>query len=439
MQKYSSIEILRNLVGFKSITPDGEQALGYISDLLEDLGFQVDLKVFGEGEKQTWNLYAFKFLLDEGILATEGTSDEFLAGNEIGSSNEQFLGNLCFAGHVDVVPPGDISLWSHDPFKLTEIGESVYGRGVVDMKGAIAAFISAVANFLNEHNSSEPNRNTSISAVKKELEESYEDAFKKYNGRAKGIISLLITSDEEGTGEFGTQKMLNYIENLYDPIDFCIVGEPTSENQIGDVVKIGRRGSISFILTIHGKQGHVAYPELAKNPISDILRILHEIDDIVFDQGNEYFSASNLEITSIDTNNLADNVIPAKVTAKFNIRFNDSQTIDGLIKTIENITRKYSNNYNLEYQSSSLPFIQEYSQNMKDFSEVIRSITGISPKISTSGGTSDARFIHKFSEVIEFGLKSATAHKIDEYCEKCDLQILQEVYYSYLSKFFKSG
>ena len=390
MSKQSCLKILENLVAFKSITPKGVDALGYIADILKKHDFIIDIQVFGEGEKATGNLYAYKKL---GIAG----------------------GNLCFAGHVDVVPPGDISSWQTDPFKLHVENEKVYGRGVVDMKGAIAAFMVASMDF---------------------LEKNMVAASGKAGGN--GCISFLLTTDEEGSGEFGTKKMLEYIKNKHPAIDFCIVGEPSNEEKIGDMIKIGRRGSISFDLKVRGKQGHVAYPDLALNPVSIILRILNELEEHKLDNGNEYFGPSNFEITSIDTGNMTSNVIPESIYAKFNIRFNDTHSAVSLVELVESIIKKYSDDYELCHNCSSLPFIQAYSDNMQKFAKVVKDITGSSPAVSTSGGTSDGRFIHQYAQMLEFGLKSSFAHKIDEYCEKSDLQMLQAVYYSYLVEFFRN-
>ncbi len=389
MNKYSCLKILEDLVAFKSITPKGIDALEYIENILKKYSFVIDIQSFGEDKNKTWNLYAYKELNIPG-------------------------GNLCFAGHVDVVPPGDVSSWKTDPFKLHIEGERLFGRGVVDMKGAIACFIAASIDFLDKESS------------------------KKNEKQGRGCISFLLTTDEEGSGEFGTKKMLEYINNIYQPIDFCLVGEPTNEEKIGDMIKIGRRGSISFDLKVMGQQGHVAYPDLALNPSSIILKILNELDEYYLDNGTEYFDPSNLEITSIDTGNNTSNVIPESICAKFNIRFNDQHSAGSLVALVDGIIQKYSVDYDLSYNCSSLPFIQSYSKNMQQFTRVVKKVTGVDPILSTRGGTSDGRFIHKYAEMLEFGLKSKFAHKIDEYCEKSDLQMLQAVYYAQLVEFFRA-
>jgi succinyl-diaminopimelate desuccinylase len=368
------LPVLEKLIGFKSITPKGEDAISYIADYLSKLSFKCEIKQFGPGEQKTTNLYAI-----------------------LGESAP----NICFAGHIDVVPPGNESAWIHNPFKLTIENDILYGRGMVDMKGAIACYMAAVGEFLKTN-------------------------------KPKGSLSFLITSDEEGDAEFGTQKMLEHIKNYSPKIDFCILGEPTNQHKIGDTVKIGRRGSVNFDLKINGKQGHVAYPEKAKNPIPIMAAILNELSTKKLDQGTKYFSPSNLEITSVDTGNPTSNVIPGSVSAKFNIRFNDNFTADELNAEIVKIIAKYSDNYDLKYSSSSAPFIQKYSPRMQEFVQVVADTCKITPKIETNGGTSDARFIHKHSEVIEFGLNCNSAHKIDEHSKISDLQELYNVYYNCL-------
>lgn len=373
--QFKYLEILEKLIAFKSITPKGKDAFDYVSSLLKPHGFEVILQNFGTGESETWNLYAFR---------------------------GEVKPNICFAGHVDVVPPGNLDGWDADPFSLTQKGDFLYGRGVVDMKGAIASALAAVL----------------------ELIDKYPDH--------KGSISFLLTTDEEGTGEFGTKMMLEHISGKYKAIDFCILGEPTSENKVGDMMKIGRRGSISFDLTINGTQGHVAYPNLADNPLPILVNILKELEDHQLDEGSQFFDPSNLEITTIDTGNDVTNIIPAKCSAKFNIRFNDHHNVASLLQLVQSIIVKYTPNYELKHSCSSLPFIQEYSDNMRNFAKIIEKECKLKPVISTSGGTSDARFIHNYAEIVEFGLNSNKAHQINEYCQIYDLQMLCNVYYAYL-------
>lgn len=371
------LTILQKLISYKSVTPRGADAIEYISNTLSKHGFNCEIKSFGEGEEKVTNLYA-------------------IYGNK--------KPNICFAGHLDVVPEGRKELWSSDPYKMKIDGNTVYGRGAVDMKGAIACSLAAVTHYLERN---KPN----------------------------GSISFLLTTDEEGEAKYGTKMMLEHIQSKEPSIDFCILGEPTTMQNIGDTIKIGRRGSINFDLTINGKQGHVAYPEKAINPLPIMVNILKEINEQVFDHGSEFFQSTNLQLTSIDTGNQVTNIIPESVNAKFNIRFNSIQNADDLVIKITKIVSKYSDNYDIKHRSSSAPFIQEYSKKMQDFVAIVENECQIQPKIETGGGTSDARFIHKYAEVVEFGLNCNLAHKINEHTKISDLQTLYNVYYNTLVKF----
>jgi len=374
----SILQILEKLISFESVTPKSANSIEYIADFLSKIGFKCEIKKFDSGKEETTNLYAI-----------------------LGHSSP----NICFAGHVDVVPPMNENLWKYDPFKMTIQDDIVYGRGVVDMKGSIACYLSAISEFLKNH--------------------------KEY----KGSISLLLTSDEEGDAKYGTQKMLEHIKDYTPKVDFCILGEPTSKNKIGDTVKIGRRGSVNFTLKVIGKQGHVAYPKKAINPIPFMIRILNDLSGYEFDKGSEYFQQSNLEITSVDTGNPVTNVIPESVSTMFNIRFNDKHTSESLTEDVIKIIEDHGVKYDLQYKSSSTSFIQEYSPIMQDFVQVIKDVCGITPNVTTCGGTSDARFIHSYSDVIELGLDCNLAHKINESSKISDLQALHKVYYDSLVKF----
>ncbi len=377
------INILEKLINFQSVTPKSSGCIEYISNLLEQNGFKTETKIFGDDDYKVTNLYA-----------VYGTTRP----------------NICFAGHVDVVPAGDRTLWLNDPFIASTVGDKIYGRGTVDMKGAIACSLAASLQFI------------------------------KLNPTPNGSISFLITSDEEGSGKYGTVEMLKYLHrdgnNL---IDLAIVGEPTNEHQVGDTVKIGRRGSINFNLTLYGTTGHVAYPLQANNPIPPLIQVLNELVDYRLDEGSEFFQRSNLEITSIDVGNDITNVIPGKVTTKFNVRFNDLQSLSSIRNLIDRIINKYYTKYQFKYELSSVTsadcFIQEPTGLIADFVQVVSDTTQISTKLSTSGGTSDARFIKNYCPVVEFGLLSETAHKINEYTKISDLQNLYHVYYNSLIKF----
>jgi succinyl-diaminopimelate desuccinylase len=371
------LSILEKLISFKSITPKGEDAIEYIAKILSSLDFKCEIKKFGPKEAKVTNLYAI-----------------------LGDSSP----NICFAGHVDVVPLGDASSWNSDPFSMTIQDNLIYGRGTVDMKGAIACYLSAITEFLK-------------------------------NNKPKGSISFLVTSDEEGNAKHGTIEMLEHIKDYQPKIEFCILGEPTSKHKIGDTIKIGRRGSINFTLKITGKQGHVAYPEKAINPIPIITSILKDLSNTIFDSGTKYFQPSNLEITSIDTNNPVTNVIPESITARFNIRFNDTYKASDLSAKVIEIIARHSEDYDLKYSSSSSPFIQKYSARMQEFAQIVQEVCQITPEIETGGGTSDARFIHNYSEIVELGLNCDVAHQINEHTKISDLQLLHNVYYNCLVKF----
>ena len=373
-----SLEILEKLISFQSVTPKGADAIEYVAKFLSELGFSCDIKKFGPPEEEVTNLYA-----------------------AFGDSAP----NICFAGHLDVVPPMNEELWHSDPFKMRTQDDNVYGRGAVDMKGAIACAMSAVSKFINN------------------------------GGKQEGAISFLLTTDEEGPGTYGTKAMLEHIKDK--KIDFCILGEPTSKRVVGDTIKIGRRGSVNFALKVNGKQGHVAYPEKAINPMPAMVAILAELCAVELDDGSKYFQKSNLEVTSVDVGNDVSNIIPESVSSKFNIRFNDHHSSKELSAMVVEVASKYSDDYDLQYSCSSEPFIQQYSDNMQKFTKIVEGVCNVSPAVETSGGTSDARFIHRFSEVVEFGLNCDLAHKINEHTKISDLQTLHNVYYSCLNEFLR--
>ena len=373
-----TIKFLQNLISCKSITPNDDGALPLLKSKLEELGFSCHLLIFEEaGYEPVMNLYA-----------RYGTDAP----------------NLCFAGHTDVVPTGDITLWSHNPFSGIIDQEYLYGRGAVDMKGAIAAFLGATKDFIKQQFS--------------------------------GSISFLITGDEEDIAINGTPKLLDWLKQKEESIDYCIVGEPTNPEKLGEMIKIGRRGSITFNLTVNGKQGHVAYPHNAINPITILTNILKELVDLKLDQGNEYFQPSNLEIVNLDVGNTADNVIPEQASAQFNIRFNDLHDSNSLIKKIDHICNQHTESYKLANRVSGESFITKPSAFTEQMKSSVEKIMNITPEYSTTGGTSDARFIKNICPVLEFGLINKTAHKIDEKICINDVANLQQIYYSMLEKFF---
>ncbi|WP_375326688.1 succinyl-diaminopimelate desuccinylase [Candidatus Tisiphia endosymbiont of Nemotelus uliginosus] len=376
------INFLKELIAFQSITPNSAGCIEYINNILAKNGFKTEMRIFGVEDYQVTNLYAV-----------------------YGNSKP----NICFAGHVDVVSEVDKTLWFKDPFIANIIDDKIYGRGAVDMKGAIACFLAASLDLITLH------------------------------PKLNGSISFLITSDEEGKAEHGTKEMLKYLHlDAHNLIDLAIVGEPTSEQQVGDTVKIGRRGSINFDLVLYGTAGHVAYPNQANNPIPCLIYTLNNLINYRLDEGSKFFQESNLEITSIDVSNNTTNVIPSKITTKFNIRFNDNHSSDSILKLIEQIIQRHCLEYQVEYKLSNVVsadcFIQEPKGLITDFMQVVANTTQIDTKFSTSGGTSDARFIKNYCPVVEFGLLYSTAHKINEYTKIIDLQRLYHVYYNFLAK-----
>ena len=375
------IVLTKALISCRSVTPHNDGAIEQLSHWLSEMGFKCDILNFKEdGTDDVLNLWA-------------------RIGNEEGPA-------LCFAGHTDVVPEGDETSWSTDPFAANEIDGKIIGRGATDMKGAIASFVSATKKFLDEREN------------------------------FAGSISFIITGDEEGIAINGTKKLLNWMQENSISFDDCIVGEPTNPKRLGEMIKIGRRGSVNGVLTVDGQQGHVAYPHLAENPIPMLLNILNNLTSDQLDQGNEHFQPSNLEITSVDVGNKATNVIPQSASARFNIRYNDnfnSETIeDEINKRLEN----FKNNFSLKLEHSGDSFLTKPGKLVNDLSEIIFNKTGINPDLSTSGGTSDARFIKSYGNVVEFGLISETMHQIDESVAVKDINDLSEIYYEVLKKYF---
>jgi succinyl-diaminopimelate desuccinylase len=322
-----------------------------------------------------------------------------------------------FAGHTDVVPPGDEGAWTHPPFAAEIEGGFLYGRGAVDMKGGIACFVAAVARHIAEH------------------------------GRPKGSISLLITGDEEGPAINGTVKLLDWAAAKGEKWDAAIVGEPTNPNTLGDMIKIGRRGSLSGTIIVHGRQGHVAYPHLADNPVPGIIALAEALMHPAFDAGTTDFQPSNLEVTNIDVGNKATNVIPASAAASFNIRFNDQWDAKRLQAEIHRrldraATALRSNgtplDFDVEWRDRPSPVFLTRDQHLIDaFAGAVSAVTGRQPELSTSGGTSDARFIKDYCPVLEFGLVGQTMHMIDERAALSDLETLTRIYQRFLSDWLR--
>lgn len=316
--------------------------------------------------------------------------------------------NLCYAGHTDVVPIGDEGAWNHDPFGAEIVNGVLYGRGAVDMKGSIGAFVAATARYLEDH------------------------------GQPDGSISFLITGDEEGPSLYGTRRLLPAIISDGETLDHCIVGEPTSEETLADIVKNGRRGSLNGIVRAVGKQGHAAYPLKAANPVPALLDALQKLRDMPLDDGSPGFQPSNLEVTTVDVGNPAHNVIPASAAAKFNIRFNTSHTGDELMQRITERLGMTGNGVTVstDLRVTGEPFYTEPG----DFTDIvltaIQTETGQPARLSTSGGTSDARFIKDVCPVAEIGLKNATAHMVDEHTSIDEIETLCRIYYRVLVQYF---
>ncbi|MCC7346921.1 MAG: succinyl-diaminopimelate desuccinylase, partial [Variibacter sp.] len=357
------IALARALIRCASVTPEEGGALGVLSSALVGAGFAVHRERFSDTETpDVENLFA-----------------------RIGSGAP----HLVFAGHTDVVPPGEASAWVHPPFGGDIAGGELYGRGAVDMKGAIASFVAAACDYLAAH-----------------------------DGKPRGTLSLLITGDEEGPGINGTVKLLAWAKARGESFDHCVLGEPTNPQALGEMIKIGRRGSLSGILTVTGKQGHVAYPHLADNPIRYLVRIMSELMAETLDFGTEHFDASNLEFTSVDVGNRATNVIPGQARARFNIRFNDRHTLGSLKTWIETRCVQAARGdvtCQVDYaQGNSEAFLTKPGPFVDMLSDAIAAVTGRKPALSTSGGTSDARFIKDYCPVVEFGLVGQTMHQANE-------------------------
>jgi len=385
MQKINELQLAKELIRFPSVTPVDAGIMSFLEKKLKQLGFKTKVLVFREkNSKPVKNLYA-----------------------RLGNKSP----NFCYAGHLDVVPAGNLKDWTVNPFKPSIKKGHLIGRGANDMKSSIAAFVSAISNFIENYSN--------------------------FNGS----ISLLITGDEEGAAINGTKKVVEYLKKRKEKIDFCLVGEPTNPSKLGEMIKIGRRGSMNGRLTITGVQGHVAYPHRANNPSTALVQILKLIKDIKFDQGTKDFQPTNLEITKININNTADNVIPGVATATFNIRFNNKHSSSSLKKKINKVIKKISaknkSKYKIEYSVSGEAFLTNPNKTTFMIQDIIKKITKIKPKLSTTGGTSDARFIRKIAPCLEFGLVGKTMHKVDEAVSLSDLKKLTLIYSNILKNYFK--
>lgn len=375
-----ALDLARALIHRPSIAPADEGALDVLEAAVDALGFHCRRQTFEAPDYPPIdNLYA-----------------------RLGRGGR----NFCFAGHTDVVPPGDTAAWSVDPFGAEVVNGRLFGRGAADMKGAIACFVEATSHFLARH---------------PDFDET---------------ISLLITGDEEKDCVNGTVKLLGWCAGQGEHFDACLVGEPTNPRQMGEEMKIGRRGSISGWLTVYGAQGHVAYPHLTDNPITRLTRILTDLDDRVLDHGTPHFPPSNFEVTTVDVGNPAINVVPAKAQAAFNIRFNDLHSGAGLERWLHEVCQTHADGYDLKTKISGEAFLCPPGQLATLITNACEAVLGTRPAASTSGGISDARFIHHYCEVAEFGLVGQSMHKVDENVRLNDLEALVEVYVHILEGYF---
>ena len=379
------IELTQALIRCPSVTPQEGGALDFLQRVLEQAGFNCHRLVFSEPDTpDVDNLYA--------RLGTDAP-------------------HLCFAGHTDVVPPGDEKAWSHPPFGGDVVDGRLYGRGAADMKGGVACFLAAALRYLRD----------------------------RQNG-CPGSISFLITGDEEGPALNGTRKVLEWLKARGERLDHCLLGEPSNPAALGEAIKIGRRGSLNGVLTISGKQGHVAYPDLAANPVPGLLAVLNRFLAEPLDEGNAHFMPSNLEVTSIDVGNKAENVIPASAAAMFNIRFNDHHTADSLKARLRDLAgetlAKFDLSHSFRFRVTGGCFLTEPGPLVDALRDTIREETGRTPELSTGGGTSDARFIKDYCPVIEFGLINATIHAVDEHVKVADLHQLTAIYERFIARYF---
>lgn len=372
------VTLLQDLIRCASVTPLDEGAQDVLINALKPLGFTAH-DVTRNNIRNTFLVY----------------------GDTQGSNAPHF----CFAGHTDVVPAGEESKWKHPPFSAVIEDGKMYGRGTSDMKGNIACFVAAVAKYLENH-------------------------------KPDGCISLLITGDEEAEAVDGTVKVLEWMRTQNLLPHFTLVGEPSNPNTLGEEIKIGRRGSLTGHMTVKGTQGHVAYPHLADNPMPHMVKLLDALISYEFDQGNAHFPATNLEISTIDTGNKADNVIPAQAEAHFNIRFNDNWTATTLETRVREILDNVSKQYELTCISNAEAFITQPGVTTDMVVDAIKEITGNTPEQTTHGGTSDARFIAKYGNVVEFGLVNKTIHQTDEHIEIADLHTLTDIYALILKRYF---
>ncbi|MUH04695.1 succinyl-diaminopimelate desuccinylase [Commensalibacter melissae] len=375
---HDPVKLLQDLIRCPSVTPQDLGAQDILKTRLKKIGFEIYDLPYGEGNDNVLNFFA-----------RYGTGKP----------------HLCFAGHTDVVPAGN-NHWQHNPFQGVIEDNIIYGRGACDMKGGIAAFVTAVENFLS-------------------LQVNF-----------TGSLSFLITGDEEGPGVNGTVKVLEWMKKKNHIPDFCLVGEPTSAQELGDVIKIGRRGSLNAVITVEGTQGHVAYPHLADNPIHKLMEILTSLTILPLDKGNKWFQPSSVQVTSIDVGNKTTNLIPATATARLNIRFNHLHNGNSLIGWIETQARRVAEHCQIDIVVSGEAFLTEPGNEVQAIRLAIEEISSVKPRLDTGGGTSDARFISNYCNVAEFGLVGQTMHKVNEAVPIEDLKKLSSIYTQFLKNYF---
>ena len=368
-----TLELTQDLMSRRSVTPADEGCQALMIERLRAVGFQIELLPFGTVE----NFWAWH-------------------GQDAGPV-------LCFAGHTDVVPTGPLEEWRSDPFIPTLREGMLYGRGAADMKSGLAAMITATEAFVTAH------------------------------PQHRGRIAFLITSDEEGPSVDGTKRIAQLFAERGERIDWCVVGEPSSEHALGDTIKIGRRGSFSGRLTVHGVQGHVAYPQLAENPVHTLAPALAELTRHVWDQGNEHFEPTSFQISNLNAGTGAPNVIPGELKARFNLRYSPVQTLESLKSTVEGILLKHGVRYSLEWYLSGEPFYTPPGTLSQAVSAAVAAVTGRAPRFSTGGGTSDGRFIAPLgAQVVELGVVNATIHKVNECVRVADIDALHQMYFNLL-------
>lgn len=376
------VELSQDLIRCPSVTPKDEGALKTLSDMLEQHGFITHRMRFEEaGFDPIDNIFS--------VIGEKGNGP-----------------HLCFAGHTDVVPTGPEEKWTYPPFAAEIHDGNLYGRGAADMKTNVACFAVAAARYIEKH------------------------------GAPKGQISMLITGDEEAEAVNGTVKVLKWMQDEDFIPDAALVGEPSNPKVLGEYVKIGRRGSFNVNLTIKGKQGHVAYPHLANNPVPIMAKVVDALSSTVLDTGNDHFQPSNLEVTSIDVDNAADNVIAQDAHAKLNIRFNDEWNRETLEAKVRSIIESVTSDYEMSVRCNADSFITQPSDYTDVVVGAIKDKTGRTPELSTSGGTSDARFIAQYCPVVEFGIINATNHQIDEHVKVSDIEDLTDIYEEIITRYF---